>query len=133
MQVSGQTADAIDPIRLSALLVGMAEDALAGLKTAQADVQNDPEYARFVTDAECVLNLARFYRTKLEAATEKGLYDEAGDAQHYDRMLQLDTESVSHYAALAQLATQAYRHATDLGYYYRWDVPGKGFEEEAAF
>jgi hypothetical protein len=48
-------------------------------------------------------------------------------------MLQLDTESVTQYAALAQLATQAYRHATDLGDYYRWDITSTGFEREAAF
>jgi hypothetical protein len=132
-QESRQTADGIDPIRLSALLVSMAEDALAGLKSAQPVVQNDPEYARFVTDAKCILDLARFYRAKIEAAAEKGLYDAAGDSQHYDRMLQFDTESVAQYTALAQLATQAYRHATDLGDYYRWDITGKGFEQEAAF
>jgi hypothetical protein len=133
VQESGQTAAGIDPIRLSTLLVSMAEDALAGLKSAQPDARNDPEYPRFVTDAQCILDLARFYRAKIEAANEKGLYDAAGDRRHYDRMLQLDTESVTQYDALAQLATQAYRHATDLGDYYRWDVTSRGFEQEAAF
>jgi hypothetical protein len=133
VQESGQTADGIDPIRLSTLLVSMAEDALAGLQSAQPATQNDPEYARFVTDAQCILDLARFYRAKIEASAEKGLYDAARNEHHFDRMLQLDAESVTQYAALAQLATQAYRHATDLGDYYRWDVTSKGFEQEAAF
>lgn len=123
-------ADGIDPVRLSTLLVGMAEDALETLKSAHSP---DPEYGRLVSDAQCVLALARFYRTKLEAASEKGLYDETGDARHYDRMLQLDEESVKHYGELDELASKAYRHATDLGYYYRWDITDKSFQDELAF
>jgi hypothetical protein len=130
IQSSGDTADGIDPIRLSTLLVSMSEDALNGLKSARI---SDPEYDRFLGDAECVSSLARFYHAKLEVATEKGLYDHTGDTAHYDRMLELDAESVAHYSALAELASKAYFHATDLGYYYRWDVVDRGFQEELAF
>ncbi|MFN7994289.1 MAG: hypothetical protein U0Q18_11830 [Bryobacteraceae bacterium] len=132
-QTSGKKAEGIDPIRLSQVLAGMAEDALAGLKSAHPQVADNPEYGRFVTDAECVLHLARFYRAKLEAATEKGLFDATGDDRHYDRMLQLAAESTGHYAALEETANRTYRHATDLGYYYRWEVVRKGFEQETAF
>lgn len=129
-QSSGKAVDGVDPIRLSTLLVSMAEDAMNGLKSAHA---TEPEYGRFLTDAQCVLDLARFYRAKLEAATEKGLYEATGDARHYDRMLQLDAESVTQYAALDQLASKAYLHATDLAYYFNWDTVDKGFEQELAF
>ena len=129
-QSSGKPAAGIDPIRLSHLLVSMAEDALHGLKTTSSP---DPEYARFTSDAECVLDLARFYAAKLEAATEKGLYDATGDDRHYDRMLTLDAESAAQYRALDDLASKAYRHATDLGYYYRWDTVDEGFQQELAF
>jgi hypothetical protein len=129
-QSSGKVVEGIDPIRLSTLLVSMALDGLNGLKSAQAP---DAEYGRFITDAQCILNLARFYRAKLEAATEKGLYDATGDARHYDRMLQRDAESVTEYSGLDQLASRVYVHATDLGYYYRWDVVDKEFQDELVF
>ncbi len=48
-------------------------------------------------------------------------------------MLQLDAESTNQYSALDELASKAYLHATDLGYYYRWETADKGFEEELAF
>jgi hypothetical protein len=129
-RLASQPIDTLDPIRLSTLLVSMAEDASTGLKAARI---SDPGFERFVTDAECVLDLARFYRAKLEAATEKGLYDATGDAAHYDRMLALDLESVSQYSALDELASKAYLHATDLGYYYRWDTTDKSFQQELNF
>lgn len=120
----------VDPIRLSMLLESMAEDAVHGLRSVPA---TGDEYRRFVTDAQCILDLARFYRAKLEAAYEKGLYDAAGGDEHYDRMLKADADSVSYYGALDSAASKAYLHATDLGYYYRWDSVDKGFQEELAF
>lgn len=128
--LSGKTAPTLDPIRLSTLLVSMAEDAESGLQAARI---SDPEYARFVSDAQCILALARFYRAKLEAATEKGLYDASANTVHYDRMIELDEKSVAQYSALDELASKAYLHATDLGYYYRWDLTDKSFQQELAF
>jgi hypothetical protein len=128
--LSGKTPNTLDPIRLSTLLVSMAEDAVNGLQSVKI---SDPEYGRFLTDARGILYLAKFYRAKLEAATEKGLYDGSGETAHYDRMLQLDAESVTQYGALDELASRTYLHATDLGYYYRWDRADKGFKEELAF
>jgi len=129
-QSSGGAPDRVDPIRLSALLQSMAEDAVRDLQSVHTA---DPEYRRFLTDAQCILDLSRFYRAKLEAAYEKGLYDATGSEDHYDRMLKAAAESVSHYSALNQKASQAYLHATDLGYYYRWDRVNKGFQDELAF
>ncbi len=127
---NGKTPNTLDPVRLSALLVSMAEDAVNDL---QATKVSDPEYGRFLTDAQSILHLAKFYRAKLEAAIEKGLYDASGELVHYDRMIQLDAESVAQYAALDELASRTYLHATDLGYYYRWDTTEKSFREELAF
>ena len=127
---SGKTPNTLDPIRLSALLVGMAQDAIDGLQQTKISA---PEYDRFLTDAKCILYLAEFYRAKIEAATEKGFYDASGETVHYDRMLQLDAQSLAHYSALDELASKAYLHATDLGYYYRWDTTEKSFRDELAF
>jgi hypothetical protein len=130
IKLSGKAALVLDPIRLSTLLVSMAEEALHGLESARS---SDPEYGRFLSDSRCILDLARFYRSKLEAATEKGLYDATGDTAHYDRMLALDAESAAQYSALDAIASKAYLHATDLGYYYRWDTTDKSFQQELAF
>jgi hypothetical protein len=129
---AGKQAEGIDPIRLSALLVDMASRALAGLEAAKAS-RDAAEYARFVSDAQCTLYLAQFYRAKLEAATEKGLYEATSDGRHYDRMLQLLAESVSHYADLDRVASKAYRQATDLGTWFRWDTVRQNMEQELAF
>ncbi len=129
-QASGGAPGRVDPIRLSDLLTSMAEDAVRGLQAVRT---NDPEYRRFVTDAQCILDLAKFYRAKLEAAYEKGLYDATGGDEHYERMLKAGAESVSFYGALSGLASKAYLHATDLGYYYRWDRVDEGFRREMAF
>ena len=51
--------DAVDPVKLSALFVAMAQESLAGLEGAQAAEERD-EYARFVNDNRCVLLLAGF-------------------------------------------------------------------------
>jgi hypothetical protein len=126
----GKTGNLLDPVRLSARLVSMAEDALGGLKSARI---SDPEYGHFLTDAQCILALAKFYRAKIEAANEKGLYDASGETAHYDRMLKLDAESVARYSELDELASKAYLHATDLGYYYRWDATDRGFQQELKF
>ena len=41
--------------------------------------------------------------------------------------------SVNEYRALDRLATSAYRQATDLGEWYRWDEMTRCFTEELAF
>jgi len=124
----------VEPSALADLFVTLAEESLAGLQAAQPMVKRDPEeYARFIADNRCVLKFARFYRAKIEAALEKGRYDSSGDSVHYRRMLTKLDASVEEYRALTRLATAAYRQATDLGAWYRWDTVAKNFEQEAAF
>ena len=53
--------------------------------------------------------------------------------EHYDRMLARLEASVNEYSALDRLATPAYRQATDLGEWYRWDEMTRCFTEELAF
>jgi hypothetical protein len=127
-------ADAVEPLKLADLFMSMAEESLAELEAAQARVTREKdEYARFLNDNRCILRLARFHRAKLEAAIEKGNFDASGDVVHYERMLaKLDT-SLEEYRALAKLASPAYRQATDLGDWYRWDTTQSSFEQEAAF
>jgi hypothetical protein len=126
--------EAVDPLKLADLFITFAEESLAGLESAQSqDVKEKEEYARFLNDNRCVLHFARFYRAKLEAAIEKGKYDATGDTVHYDAMLARNDASVEEYRALTMLAQSAYRQATDLGDYYRWDTTLNSFEQEAAF
>ena len=127
-------AEGVEPLALADLLVAMAKESLTGLETAQPKVARDPdEYTRFINDNRCVVRFARFYQAKIEAAIEKGRFDSSGDPAHYQRMLaRLDT-SLEEYRALTKLATAAYRQATDLGTWYRWDTVAKGFEQEVAF
>ncbi len=127
-------APAVEPIALTDLFVAMAEESLAGLEWAKATVGREPaEYARFIDDNRCVLHLARFYRAKIEAAIEKGSFDSSNDPAHFARMLASLDASVAEYRALTELATPAYRQATDLGEWYRWDTVARSFEQEAAF
>ena len=42
-------------------------------------------------------------------------------------------ESLSEYKALTEIATAAYRHATDLGDDYKWTTVRDAFAAEAAF
>ena len=86
-----------------------------------------------MNDNRCVLRLARFYRAKIEAAIEKGRFDASGDPAHYERMLAKLDASLEEYRALTKLASAAYRQATDLGTWYRWDTVADSFEHEAAF
>ena len=124
----------IDPIKLSDLFVTMAVESLERLKAAQASVSlESSEYARFVSDNECLVRFARFYRAKLEAAIEKGRFDASGQTEHYDKMLLNLDQSLREYRALTERASAAYRYVTDLGDYYRWDTVRKSFEDEAAF
>ncbi len=127
-------ANGIDPVKLSELFVSMATESLAGLNASRNAVRReDDEYGRFIRDNECLVRFARFYRAKLEAAIEKGRFDRTGDTAHYEKMLSKLDESLSEYKALTDIATAAYRHATDLGDYYKWTTVRDSFEAEAAF
>jgi hypothetical protein len=127
-------AQALEPLALADLFAVLAEESLAGLETAKTYVTRESdEYARFISDNRCILRFARFYRAKIEAAIEKGQFDSSDDPAHYERMLAKLDESVSEYRAFAKLATPAYRQATDLGDWYRWDSVAGSFEQEAAF
>jgi hypothetical protein len=126
--------DAVKPAELAALYAAMAQEALASLEAGAPRVTRErAEYDRFLNDARCVLHFARFYREKIAAAIEKGLYDRSGDRLHYARMLRNLDASVQEYAELDRLATPAYRQATDLGEWYRWSTVLRSFTEEAAF
>lgn len=127
-------AEAVEPLPLMDLFVTFGEESLAGLEAAQPRAKRESEeYARFVNDNRCVLRLARFYRAKIEAAIEKGRFDGSGDPAHYERMLAKLDGSLEEYRALAKLASAAYRQATDLGPWYRWDTVAGSFDHEAAF
>jgi hypothetical protein len=127
-------AEAAEPLPLMDLFVTLGEESLAGLEAAQSKAERETaEYARFVNDNRCVLRLARFYRAKIEAAIEKGRFDAAGDPAHYERMLAKLDASLEEYRALTKLASAAYRQATDLGTWYRWDTVADSFEHEATF
>ena len=52
---------------------------------------------------------------KLDAAVEKGLYDHSQKREHFDRMMEKLAGSVKEYARLEELASPAYRQATDIG------------------
>lgn len=133
-QRSGEKAEAIDPTKLAAVNVNLAQQALSGLESARDSVTLQAnEYSRFITDAQCILYLAQFYRSKIEAATEKGLFDGTNDAQHYTRMLQLLASSVTDYSRLDTTATKAYRQPTDLVPYYHWHTVLENFQRELAF
>ncbi len=133
-QFLGPHGKGVDPLPLADLFVAMAEESLAGLEAAQPKVGREPEeYARFINDNRCVVRLARFYRAKIEAAIEKGRFDASDDPAHYERMLAKLDASLEEYRSLTRLATPAYRQATDLGPWYRWDTVAGNFEHEAAF
>jgi hypothetical protein len=130
----GKCPEAVEPQPLTEVFVGMAEQALAALQRHVGQAQREPqEYARFVNDAKCIVHLARFYRAKVAAAIEKGLFDHGGDTRNYDRMLDHLATSVDEYSRLSDVATPAYRQVTDLGEWYRWTTVEKDFKEELAF
>ncbi len=127
-------ATGIDPVSLSELFVSMAAASMAGLNASRKAVTRESEeYGRFIRDNECLIRIARFYRAKLEAAIEKGRFDSSGDTAHYKKMLSKLDESLSEYKALTEIATAAYRHATDLGDYYKWTTVRDAFTAEATF
>jgi hypothetical protein len=127
-------ADAVEPQPLTEAFAEMAEEALATLeRNANRAERERQEYARFVNDARCTAHLARFYRSKVAAAIEKGLYDRGGDSQNYNRMLEQLAKSVDEYSRLSEAATPAYRQATDLGEWFRWTTVEKDFKEELNF
>ena len=123
-----------DPIKVSELFVKMSEQAVVELKSEQASATREAdEYARFVNDAECVLDLARFYENKIEAAVEKGRYDTAQDQVDYQQMLAKMDASVTAYRSLTGRATLAYQQPTDLGDWYQWKTVLGSFESEDRF
>ena len=127
-------AEAVEPQPLTEVFVEMAEQALGALERGAGQVRRErPEYARFVNDARCIVHLARFYRAKVAAAIEKGLYDRGGDGRNYQRMLEHLTTSVEEYSRLSDAATPAYRQVTDLGEWYRWTTTASDFKQELAF
>ncbi len=124
----------VQPLPLADLFVGMAEDSLKQLDATQTSVKLEKaEYERFQNDNRCILLLARFFRAKLEAAIEKGRYDESLDLAHYDRMLYSLDSSVQEYRQLTALASSAYRQPADLGDWHEWSTALTNFEQEAAF
>jgi hypothetical protein len=126
--------EGLKPAELSELYAALAAEAVADLdKNAGRVARERAEYDRFRNDARAVGALAVFYRDKIRAAIEKGLYDNSGERAHYDRMLRHLEASARAYAELDRVATPAYRQATDLGAWLRWDVTARSFAEEAAF
>ncbi|MCX6621038.1 MAG: hypothetical protein NTY38_08135, partial [Acidobacteria bacterium] len=66
--LASKPAEGVPPLALADLFVENALGALKGLEAARAAVRNEPNgYARFETDARAILQLAKFYRAKLEA------------------------------------------------------------------
>jgi hypothetical protein len=129
-----QDKNAIPPTRLSELYVEMAEQALSGLGSAAgAALSEQAEYGRFVNDARCMLQVARFYRAKIAAAIEKGLFESTGESERYARMLTRLDESVREYGKLDELATPAYRQASDIAYWFQWKTVHREFQDELAF
>ncbi|MFN0172183.1 MAG: hypothetical protein ACKV22_37760 [Bryobacteraceae bacterium] len=127
-------SEAVEPQPLTEVFVEMADQALEALERgAGLARQERQEYSRFVNDARCIVHLARFYRAKVAAAIEKGIYDHGGDDRKYERMLEHLATSVEEYSRLSHAATPAYRQVTDLGEWYRWTTVDADFQEELAF
>jgi hypothetical protein len=132
--LASRKEDVIPPTNLSELFVGMAEQSQSGLESASGSVHNESvEFRRFINDARCMVRVSRFYHAKIEAAIEKGLFEGTGGAEHYSRMLTSLEESVREYAKLEEIATPAYKQASDIADWFQWKSVKKGFEEELAF
>lgn len=126
--------DAVEPRPLTQTWVDLAEEALSALERHADGIRPEGhEYARFVNDARCIVHLTRFYRAKVAAAIEKGLFDHGNGMRNYERMLDELARSVEEYAQLSETATRAYRQATDLGDWFRWTAVEQDFREELAF
>ena len=80
-----------------------------------------------------MVHVSRFYHAKIEAAIEKGQFEGMGEAEHYSRMLTSLEESVREYAKLEEIATPAYKQASDIADWFQWKSVRKSFEEELAF
>jgi hypothetical protein len=133
-ELASRKEDVIPPANLIELFVEMAEQSLAGLEGASGGVHNESvEYRRFINDARCMVLVSRFYQAKITAAIEKGLFEGTGGAEHYTRMLTSLEESVREYAKLEEIATPAYKQASDIADWFQWKSVRKGFEEELAF
>jgi hypothetical protein len=130
----GPHAPAPDPVKVSLLFVQMAGQSLQELRASQPAATGDPEeYRRLIGDATCILDLARFYHSKIEAAVEKGRYDATGNDSGYRKMLEKLDASVEAYRSLEVSASSAYRHPTDLGDWYSWSTVLHSFEKEDDF
>jgi hypothetical protein len=126
--------DVVPPTRLSELFVDMAEDALQGLESSTGAAHSEQaEYRRFINDARSMVQVARFYRAKIAAAVEKGVFENTGERQHYARMLTRLDESVREYAKLDELASAAYVQASDIAAWFQWKTVHQEFRDELEF
>jgi len=126
--------DSITPLRLLRVFQAAADN---GLKHARAALQSATasreEAARFVQDAETLVEIVKFYDLKTKAAIHKGMYDHDGSWDDLNEMLGFLERSVESYRRLHRKASKSYRQATDIIEKLSWEVMLKRFEQELAF
>jgi hypothetical protein len=97
------------------LYVEMAQRAVTKAKQAAARGGNDPaELRRFVSDSECLVLTAEYYRLKVRAALEKRLLEKTGDETHAEAFRGLMEKSVEKYREMATYAEQFYRAGSSM-------------------
>lgn len=130
----------VTPDRLTETLVEMAEESLAWAKKAErAATKNKEEAARFVTDSEALILVARMYRHFHAAAIAKRLIMDTGDKEKYaaEFLREMDA-TLTEYEKLRGLTAGTYMFCNELkpinlNWDFGLDTLRKDFAEQKAW
>ncbi|MDQ8179372.1 hypothetical protein [Pelagicoccus sp. SDUM812005] len=112
----------LEPLKLSALYVAMAKEAL-DLAQDMADLPGAEvgERLRFVSDSQCLVYTAEFYDLKVQAAFAKRMLEKTGDLKYADDFESLMERSVVKYEQLVRYALKFYKAGSSMWAAKPWE------------
>jgi hypothetical protein len=124
-------AGVMTPDKVAGLLVELAEE---GVRIAesnrQAATRNQDEAARFVTDSQALVLVAKAWRQKVLAAIAKRCFQKTGDEKYARALLDHVRKSIDVYEELVALTDQTYLNATDITMEPNWHEGLKAFRAD---
>jgi hypothetical protein len=131
MAAGENVADAMTPDKVVDLLVEMAESGNFLAYLAQtAATKNKEEVARFMTDSQALVLVAKAWREKVLAAIAKRAFQKTGEEKHADALRKHLRKSIEIYQKLVVLTDETYINATDMLMDLNWRNGLKTFRND---
>ena len=106
----------VTPVNLTQVVLEMAEESLEWAEKAKAAAtENEEEAARFVTDSEALVLIARVYQHRIKAAIAKRMIMDTGEKERYagEFVRQMDA-AIAEYEKLDKLTDRTYVFCSEL-------------------